>query len=110
MDYIGLRELWFDCSREWRHNLPRMGSQCRTGPSSGRLQYVWLCSGLLKKHLLNVTDNWDPTAIPMTKNDFGVWEVTLSAIDGSPVIPHNTKVKVHTSLVIIIWSLTLLAR
>ena len=46
----------------------------------------------------------------MTKNDFGVWEVTLPAIDGSPVIPHNSKVKVHTSLVIIIWSLTLLAR
>ena len=48
MCYIGLRELWLNCPRERRHNLPRMGSQCRTGPSSGRFQYVYV-QGFLKK-------------------------------------------------------------
>ena len=39
-------------------------------------------------------DGWDRDCIPMTRNDFGVWEVTLPAKDGYPAIPHNTKFKV----------------
>lgn len=33
----------------------------------------------------------------MKKNDFGVWEVTVPAKDGIPIIPHNSKVKVRCS-------------
>ena len=39
-------------------------------------------------------DQWDRQATPMMRNEYGVWEVTLHAKDGQPVIPHNTKVKV----------------
>ena len=35
----------------------------------------------------------------MARNEYGVWEVTLHAKDGQPVIPHNTKVKVQAALV-----------
>jgi len=31
----------------------------------------------------------------MTRDTFGVWSVNLSAVNGKPVIPHNTKVKVN---------------
>jgi hypothetical protein len=30
----------------------------------------------------------------MNKNAFGVWEVVVSAVDGQPAIPHNSKIKV----------------
>ena len=30
----------------------------------------------------------------MTKNDFGVFEVTVPAKDGQPAIPHDSKIKV----------------
>ena len=39
-------------------------------------------------------DGWNREATPMTRNEFGVWEVILPAKDGQPAIPHNTKVKV----------------
>ena len=35
----------------------------------------------------------------MTKNNFGVWEVTVPAVQGSPAIPHDSKIKaspIHT--------------
>jgi hypothetical protein len=30
----------------------------------------------------------------MTKNEYGVFEVTVPAKDGKPAIPHNSKIKV----------------
>jgi 1,4-alpha-glucan branching enzyme len=30
----------------------------------------------------------------MTKNSFGVWEITIPAVNRKPAIPHNSKVKV----------------
>lgn len=39
-------------------------------------------------------DGWNRNATPMTRGDFGVWEVRLAAHDGQPAIPHNSKVKV----------------
>jgi hypothetical protein len=33
----------------------------------------------------------------MNKDAFGVWEVTLPAKDGVPVIPHESKIKVRAS-------------
>ncbi|KAK6356992.1 alpha-1,4-glucan branching enzyme [Orbilia javanica] len=37
--------------------------------------------------------NWDQGDYPMTRDPFGVWELTLPAKDGKPVIPHDAKVK-----------------
>lgn len=33
----------------------------------------------------------------MTKNDFGVWDVTVPAKDGTPAIPHDSKIKASPS-------------
>lgn len=33
----------------------------------------------------------------MTKDNFGVWEVTLPGKDGTPAIPHNSKIKVFAA-------------
>ena len=30
----------------------------------------------------------------MTKNQFGIWEITVPAVNGQPAIPHNSKLKV----------------
>lgn len=33
----------------------------------------------------------------MKKDDFGVWEIVLPAVNGEPAIPHNSKLKAgHT--------------
>jgi len=39
-------------------------------------------------------DNWDRTSHPMTKDDFGVFEIHIPAQNGQPAIPHNSKIKV----------------
>ena len=39
-------------------------------------------------------DNWDRTANPMKKGDFGVFEVVIPAKNGQPAIPHNSKITV----------------
>ena len=31
----------------------------------------------------------------MTKNEFGVWEITVPAVDGKPAIAHGSKIKVN---------------
>ena len=31
----------------------------------------------------------------MTKNEYGVWEITLPPVDGKCVIPHDSKIKVR---------------
>lgn len=30
----------------------------------------------------------------MKKNDFGVWEIVVPAVNGQTAIPHNSKIKV----------------
>jgi 1,4-alpha-glucan branching enzyme len=32
----------------------------------------------------------------MTKNNFGIWEVTVPSKAGVPAIPHQSKIKVRT--------------
>ncbi|CVK98512.1 probable branching enzyme (be1) [Fusarium mangiferae] len=48
--------------------------------------------------LIGDFNNWDRNAHPMTKNDFGVFEITISAQDGQPAIPHLSKVKISLNL------------
>lgn len=56
-----------------------------------RRQKFWL------QTLLFLSDGWSRTSHPCTKNEFGVWELTLPyKEDGSSPIPHGSKVKVGT--------------
>lgn len=47
---------------------------------------------LLTGYLL--ADGWNREATPMTRGEYGVWEVLLPAKDGQLAIPHNSKIKV----------------
>lgn len=40
-------------------------------------------------------DNWDRQSHRMSKSQYGVFEITLPAVNGQPAIPHNSKVKVR---------------
>lgn len=40
-------------------------------------------------------DDWNREEMPMKKDAYGVWEITVPAKDGQPAIPHNSKVKVR---------------
>ena len=72
-----------------------MGSECFTGIPHRRLQYG-LTSVLLNRSIANKgIDGWNRDATPMTRGEYGVWEVTLPAKDGQLGIPHNSKVKVR---------------
>ncbi|CCT73432.1 probable branching enzyme (be1) [Fusarium fujikuroi IMI 58289] len=48
--------------------------------------------------LIGDFNNWDRNAHPMAKNDFGVFEITISAQGGQPAIPHLSKVKISLNL------------
>lgn len=39
-------------------------------------------------------DDWNREELPMKKDPYGVWEITVPAKDGQPAIPHNSKIKV----------------
>lgn len=43
-------------------------------------------------------NDWNRDAHPMTKNDFGVFEITLPAKNGETAIPHNSKIKISLTL------------
>ncbi|GAQ83898.1 starch branching enzyme 4 [Klebsormidium nitens] len=46
--------------------------------------------------LIGDFNNWNTNADVMTKNEFGVFEITLpDNADGSPAIPHGSRVKIH---------------
>ena len=42
-----------------------------------------------------LVDDWNREELPMKKDPFGVWEITVPAKDGQHAIPHNSKVKVR---------------
>lgn len=39
-------------------------------------------------------DNWNFDSHEMKKNEFGVFEITVPAVNGEPAIPHDSKIKV----------------
>ena len=45
--------------------------------------------------LIRLLDDWNREEMPMKKDAYGVWEITVPAKDGQPAIPHNSKVKVR---------------
>ncbi|TFK83116.1 glycoside hydrolase family 13 protein [Polyporus arcularius HHB13444] len=43
-------------------------------------------------------NNWNRISHPMTKDQFGVWEITLPPKDGQCAIPHDSKIKISMIL------------
>ncbi|KAE8168262.1 1,4-alpha-glucan-branching enzyme [Aspergillus tamarii] len=62
--------------------------------SNGDIVYREWAPNAVQAQLVGEFNNWDVTAHPMTKNDFGVWEVTVPAVSGAPAIPHDSKIKI----------------
>ncbi|KAL7652620.1 alpha-1,4-glucan branching enzyme [Aspergillus niger] len=62
--------------------------------ANGDITYREWAPNAVEAELVGDFNNWDVTAHPMTKNSFGVWEITLPAKDGVPVIPHDSKIKI----------------
>lgn len=60
----------------------------------GDITYREWAPNAIEASLVGDFNNWDVTATPMSRNDFGVWEVTLPAKNGSPAIPHNSYIKI----------------
>ncbi|RDW78823.1 1,4-alpha-glucan branching enzyme GLC3 [Aspergillus mulundensis] len=61
---------------------------------NGDITYREWAPNAVEAALVGDFNNWDTGANPMTRNDFGVWEIALPAKDGAPVIPHDSKVKI----------------
>lgn len=49
---------------------------------------------LLHKWLTCYPDDWNRESHPMKRDEYGVWEILVKAVNGQTAIPHNTKVKV----------------
>jgi len=56
------------------------------------------------------TDAWNHQAHKMTKNAFGVWELTIPPVDGQPAIPHDTMIKVRAPPLVSLHLLTVSTR
>ncbi|KAK6844932.1 1-4-alpha-glucan branching enzyme [Apiospora arundinis] len=50
--------------------------------------------GALDAFLIGDFNEWNRGSHPMKRDDFGVWEITLPAVNGQPAIPHNSKIKI----------------
>jgi len=47
-----------------------------------------------KASLIGEFNDWNKDSHPMSKDDFGCFEITLPAVNGQPAIPHNSKLKI----------------
>ena len=61
--------------------------------ANGDVVYREWAPNALRAYLIGDFNNWDRDATPMTKNDFGVFEVTIKAQNGKPGIAHDSKIK-----------------
>ncbi|OLN80954.1 1,4-alpha-glucan-branching enzyme, partial [Colletotrichum chlorophyti] len=48
--------------------------------------------------LIGDFNNWDRNSHEMKKNEYGVFEITVQAINGQAAIPHNSKIKISLQL------------
>ncbi|KAI9374147.1 1,4-alpha-glucan-branching enzyme [Aspergillus egyptiacus] len=62
--------------------------------NNGDITYREWAPNAVEAALVGDFNNWDTRANTMTRNDFGVWEITLAAKDGVSAIPHGSKVKI----------------
>ena len=76
-----------------------MGSSRPSSILDWRFQFVNLWRGApdIQTDEVCTADGWNRDATPMTKGEYGRWEVTLPNKDGQTAIPHNSKVKVRVA-------------
>lgn len=80
-----------------------MGAQRRRGLAFWRFQSVPILTqpsngtGIAIANVVP-SDDWQRGPHTMTKDSFGVWEITLPAVNGEPAIPHNSKLKVRAAI------------
>jgi len=61
---------------------------------NGDVVYREWAPNALRAFLIGDFNNWDRDATPMTKDQYGVFEVVVPAKDGKPAIEHDSKLKV----------------
>ncbi|KGO78212.1 Alpha-amylase, C-terminal all beta [Penicillium italicum] len=61
---------------------------------NGEIKYQEWAPNAKEASLVGEFNNWDVNANPMTKNSFGIWNVTVPAKNGASAIPHDSKIKI----------------
>ncbi|KAF2196705.1 alpha-glucan branching enzyme [Delitschia confertaspora ATCC 74209] len=61
---------------------------------NGDVVYREWAPNALRAYLIGDFNNWNRDATPMTKDNYGVWEVTVPGKNGKPAIPHDSKIKI----------------
>lgn len=61
---------------------------------NGDIVYREWAPNALTAALIGDFNNWNRESHHMKKDSFGVWEITLPAVDGKPAIPHESKIKI----------------
>ncbi|EJD53798.1 glycoside hydrolase [Auricularia subglabra TFB-10046 SS5] len=52
----------------------------------------------LTAHLIGDFNAWDRSTHPLTKNNYGVWEISIPPVNGQPAIPHDSKIKISMTI------------
>lgn len=65
-----------------------------TFADNGDITYREWAPNAEQAFLIGDFNNWNRDSHPLTRDDFGVWSITLPAKDGVPAISHNTKLKI----------------
>ncbi|KAK7552152.1 alpha-glucan branching enzyme [Phyllosticta citricarpa] len=62
-------------------------------PNNDIVYREWAPSAL-RAYLIGDFNGWNRDSHQMTKDNFGVFEITLPAVNGQPAIPHDSKIKI----------------
>ncbi|MCJ1354246.1 MAG: alpha-1,4-glucan branching enzyme [Icmadophila ericetorum] len=65
---------------------------------NGDIVYREWAPNATQAFLIGDFNGWNREATPMTRKEYGVWELILPAKDGQPAISHNSKVKISMIL------------
>lgn len=62
---------------------------------NGDIVYREWAPNAMRAYLIGDFNAWNRDSHPMTKDNYGVWEITLPAQNGQPAIAHDSKLKVR---------------
>ncbi|CEJ92171.1 Putative 1,4-alpha-glucan branching enzyme [[Torrubiella] hemipterigena] len=65
---------------------------------SGVIRYREWAPNAKKAFLIGEFNDWNQQSHPMTADEFGSFEIELAPVNGQPVIPHNSKIKISLEL------------